>query len=62
MTRYASLDDLTFDLDHEGFLGDDDGLSALDDEDLALLGRPQKKPAATPAPKKRAPRKKKAPA
>lgn len=58
--RYADLDDLTRDLDSEGY---SDSLSGggLDDEDVALLGslspdRPRR--ALTTAAPKRAPRKK----
>lgn len=59
--RYADLDDLIDDLDHNDSFADDPfGVAAFDDEDLAILGgyapdkpRPTPKPVAPPAPKKR---------
>lgn len=50
MTRYANLDELISDLDHESIL---ENIPVLDDEDLELLSPPSRRPAPGPTPKKR---------
>ena len=54
MTKYQSIDDLNYELDHEGIVGDED-LGGLDEEDLKLIQPVRVKP----KPPAKKPRKKK---